>query len=83
MNLSYHWPSESELSLASLKVFFTFNFICLVHITDYIELADDITISSRNATRKLTGFDVRVKLLDVHDGNGSEDGDVEKGCSKG
>ena len=28
-------------------------------------------------------FDVGVKLLDVHDGDGSEDGDVERGCSKG
>ena len=27
-------------------------------------------------------FDVGVKLLDVHDGDGLEDGDVEKGCSK-
>ena len=28
-------------------------------------------------------FDVGVKLLDVHDGDSSEDGDVERGCSKG
>ena len=26
---------------------------------------------------------VGMKLLDVHDGDGSEDGDVERGCSKG
>ena len=32
---------------------------------------------------ELDGFDVRVKLLDVHDGDGLEDGDVERGCSKG
>ena len=31
----------------------------------------------------LGGFDVRVKLLDVHDGDGLEDGDIERGCSKG
>ena len=31
----------------------------------------------------LGGFDVGVKLLDVHDGDGSEDGNVERGCSKG
>ena len=29
------------------------------------------------------GFDVGVKLLDVHDGDSSEDGDVERGCLKG
>ena len=28
-------------------------------------------------------FDVRVKLLDVHDGDDSEDGDIERGCLKG
>ena len=32
---------------------------------------------------RLSRFDVRVKLLDVHDGDGSEDGNVERGCSKG
>ena len=31
----------------------------------------------------LGGSDVGVELLDVHDGDGSEDGDVERGCSKG
>ena len=31
----------------------------------------------------LSGFDVRVKLLDVHDGDSLEDGDVEGGCWKG
>ena len=31
----------------------------------------------------LGGFDVRVKLLDVHDGDGLEDGNIERGCSKG
>ena len=31
----------------------------------------------------LGGFDVRVKLLDIHDGDGLEDGDIERGCSKG
>ena len=29
------------------------------------------------------GFDVRVKLLDVHDSDGLEDGDIERGCLKG
>ena len=29
------------------------------------------------------GFDVRVKLLNVHDGDGSEDGEVEGGRSEG
>ena len=33
--------------------------------------------------RWLGGFDVRVKLLNVHDGDGSEDGKVEGGCSEG
>ena len=28
-------------------------------------------------------FDVGVKLLDVHGGDGLKDGDVERGCSKG
>ena len=32
---------------------------------------------------RLSGFDVGVKLLDVHDGDGLEDEDVERGCSKG
>ena len=32
---------------------------------------------------RLGGFDVRVKLLDVHDGDGLEDGDIERSCSKG
>ena len=32
---------------------------------------------------RLSGFDVRMKLLDVHDGDGSEDGDIERGCLKG
>ena len=32
---------------------------------------------------RLSGFDVGVKLLDVHDGDGSEDRDIERGCSKG
>ena len=31
----------------------------------------------------MSGFDVRVKLLDVHDGNSSEDRDIERGCLKG
>ena len=31
---------------------------------------------------RLGGFDVGVKLLDVHDGDSSEDGN-EEGCSKG
>ena len=31
----------------------------------------------------LSGFDVRVKLLDVHDGDSLEDRDIEGGCSKG
>ena len=31
----------------------------------------------------LSGFDVGVKLLDVHDGDSLEDGDIERGCSKG
>ena len=31
----------------------------------------------------LSRFDVGVKLLDVHDGDGSEDGDVDRGCLKG
>ena len=30
----------------------------------------------------LGGFDVGVKLLDVHDGDGLEDGNIERGCSK-
>ena len=32
---------------------------------------------------RLGGFDVGVKLLNVHDGDGSEDGDIERGCLKG
>ena len=32
---------------------------------------------------RLRRFDIRVKLLDVHDGDGSEDGCVERGFSKG
>ena len=32
---------------------------------------------------ELGRFDVRVKLLDVHDGDSLEDGDIERGCSKG
>ena len=31
----------------------------------------------------LSGFDVGVKLLDVHDNDSLEDGDVEGGCLKG
>ena len=31
----------------------------------------------------LSGFDVRVKLLNVHDGDSLEDRDIERGCSKG
>ena len=31
----------------------------------------------------LSRFDVRVKLLDVHDGNSLEDGDIQGGCLKG
>ena len=31
---------------------------------------------------RLCRFDVRVKLLDVHDSDGLEDRDVERGCSK-
>ena len=37
----------------------------------------------RDRVSGLSGFDVGVKLLDVHDGDGSEDGDIERGCSKG
>ena len=33
--------------------------------------------------RGLGRFDVRVKLLNVHDGDGSEDGNVEEGCLEG
>ena len=32
---------------------------------------------------RLSGFDVGVKSLDVHDGDGLEDGDVERGYLKG
>ena len=32
---------------------------------------------------RLSRFDVGVKLLDVHDGDGSEQGDVERGYWKG
>ena len=32
---------------------------------------------------ELSGLDVRVKLLDVHDSDGLEDGDIERGCLKG
>ena len=32
---------------------------------------------------RLNRFDVGVKLLNVHDGDGSEDGKVDRGCSKG
>ena len=32
---------------------------------------------------RLSGFDIRVKLLDVHDGDSLMDEDVERGCSKG
>ena len=31
---------------------------------------------------RLSKFDVGVKFLNVHDGDGSEDGDVKRGCSK-
>ena len=31
----------------------------------------------------LSGFDVGVKLLDAHNGDGSEDGNIERGCLKG
>ena len=31
----------------------------------------------------LSGFDVRVKLLNAHDGDDLKDRDVEGGCSKG
>ena len=37
----------------------------------------------RDRVSGLGRFDVGVKLLDVHDGDGSEDGNVERGCSKG
>ena len=37
----------------------------------------------RDRISGLSGFDVGVKLLDVHDGDGSEDGDVDTGCLKG
>ena len=30
----------------------------------------------------LSGFDVGVKLLDVHNGDGSEDGNIERYCSR-
>ena len=30
----------------------------------------------------LGGFDVKVELLNVHGGDGLENGDVEKGCLK-
>ena len=36
----------------------------------------------RDRVGGLSGFDVGVKLLDVHDGDSSEDGN-EEGCSKG
>ena len=32
---------------------------------------------------RLSGFDVKVELLDVYDGDSSEDGDIERGFSKG
>ena len=32
---------------------------------------------------RLSGFDVGVKLLDVHDGDSLEDKDIERGCLKG
>ena len=32
---------------------------------------------------RLSGFDVGVKFLNVHDGDSSEDGYVERCCSKG
>ena len=47
-------PYKSESDFASLKVFSTFNLVYLVHITDYIELADNTAISSQNVTQKLT-----------------------------
>ena len=31
----------------------------------------------------MSGFDVGVKLLDVHDGDSLEDGNIERGCSNG
>ena len=37
----------------------------------------------RDRVRRLSRFDVRVELLDVHDGDSSEDRDVERGCLKG
>ena len=37
----------------------------------------------RDQVGRLGGFDVGVKLLDVHDGDSLEDGDIERGCSKG
>ena len=37
----------------------------------------------RDRVSGLGRFDVGVKLLYIHDGDGSADGDVERGCSKG
>ena len=37
----------------------------------------------REQVSRLSRFDVGVEFLDVHDGDGSEDGDVERCCSKG
>ena len=37
----------------------------------------------RDQVSGLGGFDVGVELLDVHDGDGSEDGNVERGCLNG
>ena len=36
-----------------------------------------------NQVSRLSRFDIGVELLDVHDGDSLEDGDVERGCLKG
>ena len=38
---------------------------------------------NRDWVSGLSGFNVGVKLLDVHDGDNSEDRDIERGCLKG
>ena len=39
--------------------------------------------SASGVQSELGGFDVGVKLLDVYDGDGSEDRDIKRGCLKG
>ena len=38
---------------------------------------------NRDQNSGFISVNVGVELLDVHDGDGSEDGDIEGGCSKG